>query len=45
MKIFLSNNFHDTETYIRPRPLGNGYYGSCKACAIGIVRYRGVRMW
>jgi len=26
MKILLSNNFHDTETYIRPRPLGAGHH-------------------
>jgi len=33
VKILLSNNFHDTETYIRPCPLGNGYYGISRRSA------------
>jgi len=26
MKILLTNNFHDTEVYISPNPIGNGEY-------------------
>ena len=26
MRVLLTNNFHDTETYVYPKPLGNGEY-------------------